>query len=162
MKASEPFDDLMDDHEDDYRKKRNRVNQEELDRHKVEADDATLVPMASGKRGDAEVRLPAVRPATDSRQSKKLANAEQESQWRMVQTTQRTVIAQNSMIAAAVHAQRQLDLAQEIMIDRFYGVKRRPAMNEFMSHVTSRCLSLAESGVMAILESHPKRIAEEL
>ena len=63
---------------------------------------------------------------------------------------------------SAFHGQRQLDLAQEIMADRFYGVKRRAAMNEFMGQVTSKCLSLAESGVMAILESHPKRIAEDL
>jgi len=162
MNASEPFDSLMDDYERDYRRKRNRVDQEELDQHKVPADEALLVPATPTKGNGTEVRLPAVRPATDSRQSKKLAHAEQESQWRMVQTTQRTVIAQNSMIAVAVHAQRQLDLAQEIMIDRLYGVKRRPAMNQFMNQVTSRCLSMAESGVMAILESHPKRIAEDL
>jgi mRNA degradation ribonuclease J1/J2 len=162
MKEPDPFDSVMDDHEDDYRRKRNRVDQEELDSHKVPADEAGLVPVGSTKRSGAEIRLPAVRPATDSRQSKKLANAEQERQVRMAQTTQRTVLAQNSMVAVAVHAQRQLDLAQEIMIDCLYGVKRRPAMNEFMNQVTSRCLSLAESGVMAILESHPKRIAEDL
>jgi len=162
MKEKDLFDSLMADHEAEYRKERNRVKQEELDEQKVAAEEGVLVPADRPGCHSPEIRLPAVRAANDSRQSRKVAAAEQERQWRMVQTTQRTVIAANSMVAVAVHAQRQLDLAQEVMTERFYGVKRRSAMNEFMSHVTSRCLSTAESGVMAILESHPKRIAEEL
>ena len=162
MKETERFDSLMEDYESEYRTGRTRVERKKLDEQKVAADEGVLVPIDPSGRNSPEMRLPAVRPANHTRQSKKLAAEEQERQWRMVQTTQRTVVAANSMIAVAVHAQQQLDLAQEVMADRFYGSRRRPAMNEFMSEVTSRCLSMAESGVMAILESHPKRVAEDL
>ena len=161
MKLEEIFDDLMSELESEFRQSHNRVGQEDLDAQKQTASaDSLAVTKHTGQR-ESEMRMPVVKPPTESRQGRKMASEEQEKQWRMIQTTQRTVIAANSMVAVAVHAQRQLDIAQEFMADRFYGVKRHAAMNEFMGHVTSKCLSLAESGVMAILESHPKRIAEE-
>ena len=109
-----------------------------------------------------DMKMPAVKPPSDTRRGRKMAEAEQEAQWRMIRTAQRTVVAANSVVAVSIHGQRQLDLAQEVMADRFYGVRRRPAMNEFMCEITSKCLSFAESGVMAIVESHPKRVAEDL
>lgn len=162
MINEEMFDSLMDELETEFKQNRNRVEQEEIDAQKETAQEGSLSLMKAPKRDDSDMKMPAVKPPSASRKGRKMAEAEQERQWHMVQATQRTVIATNSMVAAAVHAQRQLDLAQEFMADRFYGVKRRAAMNEFMGHVTSKCLSLAESGVMAILESHPKRIAEDL
>ena len=162
MNETELFDALMAQYEADYNEQRNRVKQEDLDKQKRAADEGALTPVRSGSSSSLEVRQPTVGPASDTRQGKKLARAEQERQWRMLQTTQRTALAVNSMIAVTVHGQNQLDKTQEVMTDRFYATKRRPEMNQFMARVTSRCLSMAESGVMAILESHPKRIGEDL
>jgi hypothetical protein len=162
MRGEEMFDEMMEELETEFQQTRNRVDQDDLDDQKQEAEEGSLALTQASNRQDTGMRLPTVKPPNASRKGRKMAAAEQERQWSMVQTTQRTVIATNSMVGAAIHAQRQLDLAQEFMADRFYGVKRRAAMNEFMGQVTSKCLSLAESGVMAILESHPKRIAEDL
>jgi hypothetical protein len=162
VNETELFDALMAHFETGYDEQRNRVKQEDLDKQKIAADEGALIPARSGSPSSLEVRRPAVGPASDSRQGKKLARAEQERQWRIAQTAQRTALAVNSMIAVTVHGQNQLDKAQEVMTDCFYATKRRPEMNEFMARVTSRCLSMAESGVMAILESHPKRTGEDL
>jgi len=162
MRPEDLFDDLIDELDAELHSARNRVSQDELDEKKVPAQDDSLAVVSPARNDSPAVRLPAVRPPTDNRRGRKAAEQEQARQWNMVQTTQRTALAADSMVAVTVHAQRKLDMAQEAMADRFYGVRRREAMNRFMGHVTSRCLGLAESGVMAILESHPKRIAEEL
>ena len=162
MNETDLFEAFMAECEGKYNKQRNRVKQEDLDKHKKVAAEGALIPANSSGSSSLEVRRPAVGPASDSRQGKKLARAEQERQWRIFQTAQRTALGVNSMVAVTVHGQKQLDVAQEVMTDCFYGVNRRPEMNEFMARVTSRCLSMAESGVMAILESHPKRIGEDL
>ena len=162
MNPNDLFDNLMADYEEEYLRHGNRAEQEDLDDRKVSPEGGALVPARIPNRNGPEIRLPAVKPANNSRRSRQQAAAEQDRQWRMVQTTRRTFIADGSVVAVAIHAQRRLDLAQESMADRFYSLRRHPAMNEFMSRVTSRCLSMAEAGVMAILESHPKRIAEDL
>lgn len=107
-------------------------------------------------------RLPEIRPANNSRVARKEAEEEQKRQWRIVQSTQRTMLAASSMIGATVHAQRQLDAGQEALTGQFYGTNRHEVGNEFMQGVTSRCMAMMEAGVMAILESHPRRIAEDL
>lgn len=107
-------------------------------------------------------RIPEVRPARSGRRARKAADAERERQWRMWQTTQRSILAAHSIVAVAVHAQEQLDMAQGIMADRFYDLERHDAMNPYMQDVTSKCLSVAEAAVLAILESHAKRLAEDL
>ena len=162
MKSKDLFDGLMQDYEEEYRQRDNRVDPEDLDSQKVAAPEESLAVTKSSGGHNQDMKMPTVKPPSDTRRGRKMAEAEQETQWSMIRTAQRTVLAANSVVAVAIHAQRQLDLAQEIMADRFYGVRRQPAMNEFMCEGTSNCLSLAESGVMAILESHPKRIAEDL
>lgn len=112
--------------------------------------------------GLANNHSPEVRPAAGTRQARKEAMAEQARQWRMIQTARRHELAQTAVVAVAVNAQRELDLAQDMMADRFYTGTRHEAMNAFMQQVTSKCLALAEAGVMAILENLPKGLGEDL
>jgi hypothetical protein len=156
----EMYEEIMADAQDGYDS--GTVSREDLEAQKVAAEEGSLRIGGSSLPSVPQVRIPTVKPPGGGRQARRQAEAELARQWRMVQTTQRSIIAVNSIIAVAAHGQRQLDIAQEVMSDRFYGVKRRPAMNQFMANVTSRCLQMAEAGVMAILESHPRRVAEDL
>jgi hypothetical protein len=122
----------------------------------------TLVLVGDSPAGLRSNRVPEVRPAQATRQGRKEAAAEQARQWRMIQTARRHELAQTAVVAVAVHAHQQLDLAQEIMADRFYGGKRHEAMNQYMGQVTSKCLAMAEAGVMALMENLAKGLAEDL
>jgi hypothetical protein len=140
----------------------NRVSQEELDKSKAVPKDSTLV--VSGPQGSSGMgmRQPTVRPALDTRRAKKAAEAEQLQQWGMVQRTNRTALATESVAAVCVHGFRVLDKTQAVIADEYYGVKRNEAMSEMMRRFAAKCLGCAESGILAVMESHPKRIAEDL
>jgi hypothetical protein len=139
-----------------------RIGQEELDSQKAAAREGSLSLTRRSTSDIPRTTVPAVKPPGESRRGRKMAEEEQARQWRMEQATRRALAAINSVMVVTAHAQRQLDRAQAVMADRFYGVKRRAVMNEFMGEVTSRLVRITEAGVIAIVESHPKRIAEEL
>jgi hypothetical protein len=139
-----------------------RIGQEELDAQKVAAGEGSLSLARGSTSGVPQTRMPAVKAPGESRRGRKIAEEEQVRQWRMVNTTTRSYAAINSVIAVTAHALIQVDVLQDVMTQRFYGVKRREPLNQFMADVTSRFLRLGEAGVLAILESHPKRIAEDL
>jgi hypothetical protein len=105
----------------------------------------------------AEIPLP-----VESRKGRKELEAEQFRRWRMYNDAQRAVMAQHVMVATTVHAQSQLNYLQAELTDCYYSGDRTDAMNEFMASVTAKCLATAEAGVFAILESLPKKLAEEL
>lgn len=140
----------------------NRVSQEELDKEKSKAKDGSLV-VASPQGGTGMVMSsPAVKPPIDNRRGKRAAEAETFHQWDMAQTTNRAALAEESVAVVAVHGFRVLDKTQSIIADEYYGVKRNEAMSELMRRFAAKCLSCAESGILAVIESHPKRIAEDL
>jgi len=141
---------------------RNRISREELDSRKSVPQDSSLV--VSGYQGgpSAGMRLPAVRPAVDNRRGRKAAEEEQVRQWNMVQKTNRTALASESMGAVCVHGFKVMDRAVSAISDEFYGVKRSEAVNEVMKRFAAKCIANCDSGILAVLESHPKRIAEDL
>ena len=105
----------------------------------------------------AEIPLP-----VESRKGRKEVEAEQIRRWKMLMAAQRAGMAQHVMVVTAVHAQSQLNYLQAELTDCYYSGDRTDAMNEFMASVTAKCLATAEAGVFAILESLPKKLAEEL
>ena len=122
----------------------------------------SLVVDSRGRGLVPAVRVPAVNPPTDNRRGKKEAEAERMRLWRMGIVATRTAVANESILVVGVHAFRVMDRAAANIGDEFYGRKRPEAMNELMKRFAAKCLSCTESGISAILESHPKRIAEHL
>lgn len=162
-RADDLFDKVFEAIKQEYDEKERRVGQEELNKQKsVPPQSTTLVVSTTQSSSGATMRLPAVRPAADTRIARKLAEQEQIRQWEIGQATTRTGLAVESTAVVIVHGYRVFDRAQNAITDEFYGVKRHEAMNEVMGKFAGKCLSCADSGIMAILESHPKRIAEHL
>jgi hypothetical protein len=140
----------------------NRASQEELNRRKTNAQDGSLMVTNPQNGTGMVLRQPAVKPALDNRRGRRAAEEEQIRQWRMVQTTNRTALAVESVAAVTVHGYRVMDRTQSVIADEYYGVKRNEAMSELMRRFASKCLSCSESGILALIESHPKRIADDL
>jgi hypothetical protein len=141
---------------------RNRISQEELDSKKSVPQDSSLMVSSYQSGPSTGMRLPAVRPAIDNRRGRKAAEEEQVKQWNMVQKTNRTALASESVAAVCVHGFKVMDRAVSAISDEFYGVKRNEAMNEVMKRFAAKCIAHCDSGVLAVVESHPKRIAEDL
>ena len=154
------FEQLLQGFEDE--RQRSRANHKEFAAQQTMAkpDSLTLVPQVP--KDTPAVRLPAVKPYAESRQARKEAEAEQRAQWRLVQTTQRTALAVSSMVAVSVHAQRQLNMGAGAMEACLWGEKRTEVMNQFVAQVTAECLARMDAGVMSVIETHPKRLAENL
>ena len=74
----------------------------------------------------------------------------------------RTALADESVAAVAVHANRTGDRMRNAITDDFYGEKRPEAMNELARRFAARCIALGEAGILAIAEGHPARVAEDL
>ena len=160
--SSQMYDDLFDALEREFTSDENRLSQEELDKQKHAPDSSSLPSVNVQGQSAPGVRLPAVRPYADGRGPRKDAGAEQKRQWQIVQTTNRTALANESLSALNVHAFEVVDRAARRMTDQFYAVRRLEAHNRVMKHMLARCLENTVSGVQAILETHPKRIAEDL
>lgn len=139
-----------------------RVNQRKLDAQKTAAQPGSLALVPTSSSGAPGMRLPAVRPYSGGRLARREAEAEQKRQWEIVQTTQRTMLATTSMAVATVHAQRQLEQGAEALAECYFGRKRHEAINEFMGKVTAECLARMQAGVMSILDTHPRRLGEDL
>ncbi len=82
--------------------------------------------------------------------------------YEMLYKAQRTNTAMNAMVAVCSHAQRQMEAGAEVMITRLNTTPRSEALQQFMLMVTCRCLNLMEAGVLALAESLPSRLAEDL
>ena len=139
----------------------------EIDQEAVKASKATpseegMAPIGQPRGVLPVLRAPTARPAVDNRLGRKEAEKEQLRLQRIVYEAQRTAMVNNSIVAVIVHAHQQLDAAQEAMLSRFVGVQRTDTGNQFMSQVTVKLLGLAEAGVLALVESYPKRVAEEV
>ena len=102
------------------------------------------------------------RAPVPGRRGKKLAEEAAIAQWKFVQDTNITAIAEESVGAVAAHTFRVMDRTQSIIADEFYGVKRNEGMNELMRKFAVKVLSRADASLAALQESHPKRIAEDL
>ena len=160
--SSQLFDDLFDALEKGFVSDQSRLSQEELDRQKHAPDSSSLPSVNVQRQSSPGLRLPAVRPYANGRRPRKDAEAEQKRQWQIVQTANRTAIANESITALNVHGLEVVDRATRRMTDQYYGVKRHEAHSRVMKHMLARCLENTVSGVQAILETHPKRIAEDL
>ena len=160
--SSQMFDDLFDALEKEFVSDQNRLSQEELDKQKQAPDSSSLPSVNVQGQGAPGLRLPAVRPYANGRRPRKDAEVEQKRQWQIVQTATRTAIANESIGAVNAHGLEVVDGAARRMVDQHYGVKRHEAHNKVMKYMLARCLENTVSGVQAILETHPKRIAEDL
>ena len=147
---------------DEYDEHRNRVKQEELDNQKTLPPERSLTVSGSSGAADTGLSMSTVRPPVSGRRGKKRAEEVQIKIWDIVQETNLTATAQRSQGVVAVHTFKAMDWTQSIISDEFYGVKRNEAMNELMRRFAAKVLSRADAAMMAFLESHPKRVADDL
>lgn len=155
----EVFEALKQDYDSDGQ---NRISQEELNKGKTNAQDGSLMVTNPQSSTGITMRQPAVRPPMDNRRGKRAAEEEQLVQWKIGQKTTRTGIAIESVAAVTVHGFRTMDRTQGIIADEYYSVKRNEAMSELMRRFAAKCLGCTEAGILALIESHPKRIADDL
>ena len=157
------FDDIFGAYKDEYdRSGQQRVDQEELNRQKQAPKAGKFLVPTVQVSSALTVRTRPVKAPVNNRRGRKLAEAEQIRQWEMDTKTLRTGKAIESVAAVGVYAFRTVDGAQNALADAYFGGKRREVMNPFMRRTAGRCLGLTEAGIMAIAESYPKRIAEDL
>jgi len=138
------------------------IDSQKVEQHKVAAKEEGMTPISQSKSVLPVIRTPLAKPAVDSRLARKEAEQEQMRLQRIAYDAQRTAMANNTIVAVIVHAHQQLDNAQETMMSRYLGVSRTKTGNEFMQQVTLKLLALAEASVLSMVESYPKRIAEEV
>lgn len=138
------------------------IDQQKVETQRVGATEEGMTLLNQGKGTLPVVRTPIAKPAVDTRLARKEAEKEQMRLQRLAYEAQRTAMANNTIVAVIVHAQQQLDSAQEAMMSRYLGVSRTKTGNEFMQQVTVKLLALAEASVLSLVESYPKRIAEEV
>ena len=133
-----------------------------MNEKKVQPNESSLALTSRPVSGLGISRRADVRPPTNSRQARRLAQEALMRQWEIEQKARRSARAIEVMGAVATHAQRTIDLAQQEMGDRFYKGERHEPMNQFIGEFTSKCLTWLEAGTMAVLDSLPRRIAEDL
>jgi hypothetical protein len=138
------------------------IDQQQVAQHKVEATEEGMAPIGQPKGALPVLRTPTARPAVDNRLGRREAEKEQLRLQQIAYYAQRTAMANNSIVAVVVHAHQQLDSTQEAMMSRYVGVTRTKTGNEYMQQVTLKLLALCEASVLSMVESYPKRIAEEV
>jgi ABC-type uncharacterized transport system auxiliary subunit len=107
------------------------------------------------------VKPPVLKMLSNDRISRKEAEQHLRKLQEMLWAGQRRQFAGQMMISVALHAQLQLDMAQEAMVARYVGINRADPMKMAMARVTVRLWALAEAAVLAFEESFPKAAAEE-
>ena len=135
---------------------------EEFDKGKSVPKEDSLVPTTRGQGSVPSVTVPNVRPPSAGRMARKVAEAEQMRQWRMVQTTNRTLLAIESMEVVASHAFFAADNLLGRISGRFYRGKRYEGMNSLASKCAAECLKRGVAGILSFVDSHPKRVAENV
>lgn len=135
---------------------------EEFDKRKSVPEENSLLPTATGGGSVPSVTVANVRPPIKGRMGQKVAEAEQMRQWRMSQTTNRTALAVESMEAVASHAFFAIDnLAGRISI-RHYEKPRYKGMNLLVGKCAAECLKRGVAGILSFVDSHPKRVAQDI
>ena len=156
------FDRVFGQLKDKYDGRHDRVSDEDLDKQKTAPGESSMRVSTNTGSSLVPVRARTVKPAAGGRGARKEAEQEQMRQWRIVQTTIRTGIAMDSVAATTVHAYHRADDLQAAIADTYFGVRRHEAMNEMMKMMAEECLRRGDAALLSILESHPKRLAEEL
>ena len=156
------LDDLFDALEDDFRHEEDKVSDDELDRQRS-APDGSSVPDVRLQSGNTlQVRNPTVRPHNDSRAAKKLADQEQQRQWEISQTAKRTGAGNEAIAVVYSHGFHVVDRSVAGMCLRYYGQKRFDVHTQVMKHMLARCAEGVASGVQALCDTLPKRVAPHL
>ena len=158
----EHYAEIYDELQSEFNSVRNRVAPEDLERKKAAPGDSSLSADSRPHELVPVVRPRFVGPPVKNRKSRAEADEEKMRQWRMLQITVRSAVANESIGMATTHAFKVFDGVQNAITDRYLGVKRPEAMNDLMGNMARRCLTCAQAGILAVLESHPKRVAEEL
>ena len=135
---------------------------EEFDKGKSVPKENSLVPTTGGGGSVPSVTVPNVRPPGAGRMARRVADAEQMRQWRMVQTTNRTLLAMESMEVVASQAFVAADELQARISDRFYRMIRYKELNSLAGAWASECLKRGVAGILSFVDSHPKRVAEDI
>ena len=138
------------------------VDQQAVDARKLGADEGKLASISQGRSVLPVIKAPPVRRLSDDRLSRRQGEEEMRRRQQMLWAGERTVAANQAMLAVAVHTYQQLDAAQEAMMSSYLGVKRTDTGNKFMAQVTNELLTFVKAGAMAMVESLPKRLAEEM
>ena len=81
---------------------------------------------------------------------------------RMVRNGQTTAMAVRLMTAVPVYAQGQLEVASAVMLNRLTGTERPEVIQAFMVKTTGKLMNMMQAGVMAVVETLPGRLGEDL
>ena len=81
---------------------------------------------------------------------------------RMGESGENTVQAVGVMCAATVYAQGKVEAAATIMTQRILGTEREKVLDVFLTTVTGKLMVMMQAGVLAIVETLPERLGEEL
>ena len=81
---------------------------------------------------------------------------------RMGNNAQTTAMAVRSMTAVMVYAQGQLEVGSAVMFNRLTGTERPEVVQAFMVKTTGKLMNMMQAGVMAVVETLPGRLGEDL
>ena len=81
---------------------------------------------------------------------------------RMVRNGQTTAMAVRIMTAVPVYAQGQLEVGSAVMFKRLSGTERPEVVQAFMVKTTGKLMNMMQAGVMAVVETLPGRLGEDL
>lgn len=119
-----------------------------------------LLPVEQRSLNSVVTRLPDVRAASSSRVSRKEAEAIRQLLSRILGDLQTGQLITDAEVALAVHVFEKLDLAQRLLLTRYYETDRYDAGNEFMEKAMLRIMALTMASSLATLESFPKKLAD--
>jgi hypothetical protein len=104
--------------------------------------------------------VPEVKAISNDRQGKRLAKEQQRDLSRIVAETVRTSVLLQSVRVVNTHVVYSADQGQEQMMEILYSHTRHEGMNELVASVISQSLQHMIAQMMAVSESHYKRLME--
>ena len=110
----------------------------------------------------ATLKVAETKPVVNSRRDRQRIEEERRRQQNIIDKAHRIALAEQATVAVVVCAAEQMDICQDALVTRLYGVQRRKEMNEFMRDFSAEMLSLARAGIKAHAETAPKLFGEEL
>lgn len=143
----------MDDEFDEERVKASRVPPPEA---------GIALTKRSQNSGGVALAVPTVRRAMNDRLSRKGAEEQTRKLQEMLYKAQLTTFASQTVAVVAVRAFQAIDQAQEGITTSYYGKDRTKELQEAMNGVAGQLWQMAAAGIMAITETYPKRVSEEL
>ena len=81
---------------------------------------------------------------------------------RMIDDGQTTAMAVRIMTAVPVYAQGQLEVGSAVMFNRLSAPERPEVVQAFMVKTTGKLMNMMQAGVMAVVETLPGRLGEDL